>query len=114
MFVAKNSVLSCFANGKATALVVDVGGSGSVVCPVHDGYVLQKSLIRSAMGGDRLTTELHRALAAGKEGFEIKPVYTIAKKEVIRGKVQVAYRDFPKTTASYKTYAVNVRQLHHL
>nr|XP_016453462.1 PREDICTED: actin-related protein 4-like [Nicotiana tabacum] len=42
LFLAKNVVLTSFASGRATSLVVDSGGGSTTVAPVHDGYVLQK------------------------------------------------------------------------
>ncbi|KAL2905631.1 Actin-related protein 4 [Bienertia sinuspersici] len=42
LFLAKNAVLTSFASGRATSLVVDCGGGSTTVAPVHDGYVLQK------------------------------------------------------------------------
>ncbi|KVI11263.1 hypothetical protein Ccrd_010329, partial [Cynara cardunculus var. scolymus] len=42
LFLAKNAVLTSFASGRATSLVVDSGGGSTTVAPVHDGYVLQK------------------------------------------------------------------------
>ncbi|GAY58094.1 hypothetical protein CUMW_184420 [Citrus unshiu] len=42
LFLAKNAVLTSFALGRATSLVVDCGGGSTTVAPVHDGYVLQK------------------------------------------------------------------------
>ncbi|KAG1361203.1 putative Actin-related protein 4 [Cocos nucifera] len=42
LFLAKNAVLTSFASGLATSLVVDSGGGSTTVAAVHDGYVLQK------------------------------------------------------------------------
>ncbi|TXG51495.1 hypothetical protein EZV62_024019 [Acer yangbiense] len=44
LFLAKNAVLTSFALGRATSLVVDCGGGSTTVAPVHDGYVLQKCM----------------------------------------------------------------------
>nr|XP_027186620.1 actin-related protein 4 isoform X3 [Cicer arietinum] len=44
LFLAKNAVLTSFASGRATSLVVDSGGGSTTVAPVHDGYVLQKTV----------------------------------------------------------------------
>ncbi|KAH1257654.1 Actin-related protein 4 [Glycine max] len=44
LFLAKNAVLTSFASGRATSLVVDGGGGSITVAPVHDGYVLQKTV----------------------------------------------------------------------
>ena len=41
-FVCKAAVLSCFASGRSTSLILDSGASSTYTVPVHDGYVLQK------------------------------------------------------------------------
>ncbi|KAH1135940.1 hypothetical protein GYH30_013574 [Glycine max] len=42
LFLAKNAVLTSFASGCATSLVIDSGGGSTTDVPVLDGYVLQK------------------------------------------------------------------------
>ena len=37
-FLSKDAVLSCYACGKTTGLVIDVGASGTTVTPVLDGW----------------------------------------------------------------------------
>jgi len=59
--VAKNPVLTAFASGRATALVVDCGGAGTTVAAVHDGYALQKAVTRSPLGGDVITDVVLKA-----------------------------------------------------
>lgn len=41
-FLCKNAVLSAFAHGRSTGLVLDSGATHTSAVPVHDGYVLQK------------------------------------------------------------------------
>ncbi|KAL3021904.1 hypothetical protein AAZX31_05G217700 [Glycine max] len=45
LFLAKNAVLTSFASGCATSLVIDSGGGSTTDVPVLDGYVLQKVLL---------------------------------------------------------------------
>ncbi|KAH9722598.1 actin-related protein 4 [Citrus sinensis] len=80
LFLAKNAVLTSFALGRATSLVVDCGGGSTTVAPVHDGYVLQK----------------------------IKPRYSFKRKENRPGEFQIVDLDFPNTTESYKLYCQRV------
>ena len=40
IFLCKDSVLSSFACGRSTALVLDLGNTRTVATPVHDGYAL--------------------------------------------------------------------------
>uniref|UniRef100_A0A3Q3GZX7 Actin-like 6A n=1 Tax=Labrus bergylta TaxID=56723 RepID=A0A3Q3GZX7_9LABR len=41
-FLCKSAVLSAFANGRSTGLVLDSGATHTTAIPVHDGYVLQQ------------------------------------------------------------------------
>ncbi|THG18587.1 hypothetical protein TEA_019141 [Camellia sinensis var. sinensis] len=62
LFLAKNAVLTSFASGRATSLVVDSGGGSTTIAPVHDGYVLQKAVQSSPIGGEFLTDCLMKSL----------------------------------------------------
>lgn len=46
IFFCKDSVLSAFACGRSTALILDSGFKTTTATPVHDGYALQKSIVR--------------------------------------------------------------------
>ncbi|CDO98458.1 unnamed protein product [Coffea canephora] len=82
------AVLTSFASGRATSLVVDSGGGSTTVAPVHDGYVLQKAVATSPIGGEFLTDCLMKSL-------ESKGLTTVDL-------------DFPNTTESYKLYCQRV------
>ena len=51
VFIAKDAVLECYACGRTTGLVIDVGASGTVISPVCDGYIDTRGLHRSIVGG---------------------------------------------------------------
>jgi len=102
LFLAKNAVLTSFASGRSTSLVVDCGGGSTTVAAVHDGYVLQKAIVRSAIGGDVLTDCLLRTLEG--KGIEIRPRFSFKRKEVRMGEFEVIKLDLPGTTDSYKSY----------
>mmetsp|Transcript_21269 Transcript_21269/g.61020 ORF Transcript_21269/g.61020 Transcript_21269/m.61020 type:complete len:655 (-) Transcript_21269:2523-4487(-) len=60
-FLARDAVMSCYAVGRSTGTVVDVGHSGTVVTPVYDGFVENRAILRSPVGGqmlDQATLEL--------------------------------------------------------
>ena len=105
VFLAKAAVLTAFANGRATGLVVDVGGQSTTVSAVHDGYVLRRSLARSPLGGDALTEAMLRAVEAkagtGPSGGLVRPRYSFTRREVRPGEFAVADLSFPATTESY-------------
>uniref|UniRef100_A0A453LL53 Actin-related protein 4 n=1 Tax=Aegilops tauschii subsp. strangulata TaxID=200361 RepID=A0A453LL53_AEGTS len=102
LFLAKNAVLTSFASGRATSLVVDSGGGSTVVSAVHDGYVLQKSVATSPIGGEFLTDCMMKSLES--KGVVIRPRYSFKKKEVSPGDYKVVDLDFPNTTDSYRLY----------
>ncbi|KAK4426866.1 Actin-related protein 4 [Sesamum alatum] len=106
LFLAKNAVLTSFASGRATSLVVDCGGGSTTVAPVHDGYVLQKAVATSPIGGEFLTDCLLRSLE--HKGISIKPRYAFKRKEIRPGEFQIVDLDFPNTTESYKLYCQRV------
>lgn len=106
LFLAKNAVLTSFASGRATSLVVDSGGGSTTVAPVHDGYVLQKAVATSPIGGEVLTDCLMKSLES--KGIVIKPRYSFKRKEIRPGEFQTVDLDFPNTTESYKLYSQRV------
>nr|GMC73878.1 actin-related protein 4-like [Ipomoea batatas] len=86
LFLAKNPVLTSFASGRATSLVIDSGGGSTTIAPVHDGYVLQRAVTTSPIGGDVLTEALMRSLE--QKGIVIKPRYSFRRKEILPGEFQ--------------------------
>ena len=50
-FLARDAVMACYAVGRSTGTVVDVGHSGTAVTPVYDGYVENRAILRSPIGG---------------------------------------------------------------
>ncbi|OIW18835.1 hypothetical protein TanjilG_25278 [Lupinus angustifolius] len=106
LFLAKNAVLTSFASGRATSLVVDSGGGSTTVVPVHDGYVLQKAVATSPIGGELLTDCLIKSLES--KGIVIKPRYSFRRKEIRPGEFQTVDLDFPNTSESYKLYSQRV------
>ncbi|XVF19217.1 hypothetical protein REPUB_Repub11eG0090700 [Reevesia pubescens] len=106
LFLAKNAVLTSFASGRATSVVVDSGGGSTTVAPVHDGYVLQKAVSSSPIGGEFLTDCLMKSLES--KGIVIKPRYSFKRKEIQPGVFQTVDIDFPNTTESYKLYSQRV------
>ncbi|CAL0312455.1 unnamed protein product [Lupinus luteus] len=106
LFLARNAVLTSFASGRATSLVIDCGGGSTTVAPVLDGYVLHKGVTTSPIGGDFLTECLMKSLEG--KGIRIRPRYSFKKKEIRPGNIQAINLDFPHTTESYKVYSQRV------
>lgn len=49
-FFARDAVCACYAVGRSTGTVVDIGHNGTVVTPVHEGHIEQKGIQRSCVG----------------------------------------------------------------
>ncbi|KAJ0975119.1 hypothetical protein J5N97_017084 [Dioscorea zingiberensis] len=102
LFLAKNAVLTSFASGRATSLVVDSGGGSTTVAAVHDGFVLQKAVSASPIGGEFLSECMMRSLES--KGIVLKPRYSFKRKEIRPGEFLSIDLDFPNTTESYRLY----------
>lgn len=83
---SRTPVLAAFAAGKATALVVDVGGSNTSVTAIHDGMVLKRSIQRSPVGGVWLSSQIRSMLESSDPKVDIVPTFMVeAKKPVEAG-----------------------------
>lgn len=80
LFICKNAVLSAFSCGRSTCLVFDSGHSSTYAVPVHDGYALQKSLMRTDIAGDYITNLVKEKIESKK--IDIHPFYSVKKKKV--------------------------------
>ncbi|CAF0739736.1 unnamed protein product [Didymodactylos carnosus] len=81
-YLAKNAVLSSFAQAKATALILDCGATHTTAVPVHEGMVFQKAIVQSPLGGDFILNQCKQLLDG--LNYEIVPHYLIKSKEVVR------------------------------
>ena len=79
IFLCKDSVLSSFACGRSTAIVLDSGADFTTATPVHDGYALQKCTLRNNLGGNFITEKLNKWITEEK-ATEVKPRFTFTRK----------------------------------
>lgn len=103
-FLCKNAVLSAFANGRSTGLVIDSGATHTSAVPVHDGFVLQQAIVRSPLAGDFLTRQCLEYFM--ESGIEITPKYLIGSKELVDEGAPPVYtkRKTPAITKSFHNY----------
>jgi actin-related protein len=80
-FTIKSPVLTCFAHGKSTGLVLDSGKIHTSTVAVHEGFCLQPTHVRSPLGGDFITTECRRELEKLK--VDLTPQYLVKSKEAV-------------------------------
>ena len=63
-FLARDAVCACYAVGRSTGTVVDIGHAGTVVTPVYEGYVENKGILRSPVGAAMMETQILEHLDA--------------------------------------------------
>ena len=104
VFLAKNPVLTSFASGRATALVVDCGGSGTSVTAVHDGYALKQASARSPLGGDAITDIVLKYLEK-KKACPIRPRHEFTRRLNKDGETfDVSAVKRPNISSSYRLF----------
>ncbi|KAL7982941.1 hypothetical protein Chor_013547, partial [Crotalus horridus] len=77
-FLCKTAVLTAFANGRSTGLVLDSGATHTTAIPVHDGYILQQGIVKSPLAGDFISMQCRELFQ--EMNIEIVPPYMIAAK----------------------------------
>ena len=72
-YFPSSAMLGSFCYGRSTSLVVDFGASHTTVSPVVDGFVLKKSVVSTARGGNYLDEIIGNFLST--QSIEVKPWY---------------------------------------
>ena len=71
-------MLASFSCGRSTALILDSGYKSTYATPVHDGYALQKCILKMDIAGEQITNELRDHLK--KQNVQILPRFAFKKK----------------------------------
>ncbi|KAG6002578.1 NuA4 histone acetyltransferase subunit [Claviceps maximensis] len=79
-WLSRTTVLSAFAAGKATALVLDIGGANTSVTAVHDGMVLKRSIQRSPAGGLWLSSQIRNMWETSEPRVSLTPTFLVENK----------------------------------
>lgn len=98
-FLSKNPVLTAFASGRGTALVLDVGGGTTSASAVHDGYTLSRSIRRHGLAGDLISELVLKSSQLRSPPPPLQPLYTLKRKQVGPGEYTSEYIDYPVSRA---------------
>ncbi|CAM1504309.1 Fc.00g019000.m01.CDS01 [Cosmosporella sp. VM-42] len=79
-WLSRTPVLAAFAAGKATALVIDVGGANTSVTAIHDGMVLKRSIQKSPVGGLWLSSQIRSMFETSDPKVDLTPTFMVENK----------------------------------
>lgn len=101
MFICKSAVLSSFSCGRSTCLVFDSGHNMTYAVPVHDGYALQKSIIKTDLAGNWVTNELMKKVE--NLGVNIIPHYKF-NKNIVGEHIVTEYLNEVRDDPTYENF----------
>lgn len=79
-WMSRTPVCAAFAAGKASALVIDVGGANTSITAIHDGMILKRSIQKSNIGGLWLSQQIRSMWDENDPRINVVPSYMVQSK----------------------------------
>jgi len=84
MYISKSAPLSAISSARSTAMIVDSGHGYTYFAPVHDGYVLDKAMLKYPVGGSMISEAIETFLKSERgvtihSEFEVKKDFPYSK-----------------------------------
>ena len=97
--------ISRFASNRTSGLVLDCGSLHTTAIPIHDGYVLNKAVAQSPLGGEFILSKC-RQLLEEQMKVGLVPYYQVKSKEAVKSGEPPRFvrRDIANLTDSYKRF----------
>ena len=96
LYLAKDAVLTSFAFGRPTSVVLKSGAAYSCAVPVFEGHAMLRGVTRAPLAGDAMSDKLVSTLAT--QGHALRPRATLVRRETPAGSGKFEYEEVDSGT----------------
>jgi len=103
-FTCKKSVLSLFANGKTSGMVIESGSDSTQAVPISDGFVLHKNMYTLPIGGEYTTKKILESVEGIHLKNEVAPLFDLKMTWENRERKETLYQPMDGVSPSVRLY----------